>query len=218
MSNAEYFYGPNDKPEGKSWDEWSMEWWKWVLTTPDAINPVNDIDGKLQSVGPPGTNMFFLAGTHSKVAERTVTVPRGRSIFTCVAVMSASFAEFPSLKTVDQLKTYAEKGNNVKAMKVAVSKINDSGNRTEPIILEMNDLKQYHVPPTDVFEVTLPRHNLQLYAKEGETQVVSDGYWICLKQLQPGNYDLEVSQTTADDPDTLTLNCSYEITYHLKVE
>ena len=131
--------------------------------------------------------------------------------------MSASFAEFPKLKTVNELQTYAKQGNNVEDMKVTVSKIQDTGKQTDHVTLERTDLEQYHVTSTNAFKVTLPRHNLQLFAEEGETSAVSDGYWICLRPLQPGNYDLEVSQATADDPTTLTLNCNYDIMYHLKV-
>jgi|SRR6476469_10031351 len=217
MDSADYFYNMNEQPEGRSWEEWGTEWWKWVLTKPDSTNPVNDIDGGFQGIGQTHPKMFMLAGTHSKKAERTVTVPKGTSIFTCVAVMSASFAEFPKLKTVNELLTYAKQGNNVEDMKVTISKMQDMGKRTDQVTLEKTDLQQYHVTSSNAFQVTLPRHNLQLYAKEGETFVVSDGYWICLRPLHPGNYDLEVSQTTADDPTTLTLNCSYDITYHLNV-
>jgi hypothetical protein len=47
---------------GKNWEQWSMDWWNWLMAIPKATSPANDADGTNynNSQTPP---VFFLAGT-----------------------------------------------------------------------------------------------------------------------------------------------------------
>jgi hypothetical protein len=200
-------YALGDKPFNKSWEDWSADWWKWLLSTPDNINPVNDATGELQNVAQLQANVFFLAGTHQKKAERACTIPAARAIFFPIATMSASYVEFPNVQTEAELWQYAEEGNQVSDMSLAI----------DGMVLDKKYLEQYRVK-TPIFDVILPDHNIQLYAKGGPTKVVSDGYWAFLKPLPVGDHTLIINQSTEDHPPSLTLNCGYELTYHLNVK
>ena len=53
---------PNSSVLGKSYGEWGAEWWKWAVSIPLAINPMNDQTGANAAQGQSGS-VWFLAGT-----------------------------------------------------------------------------------------------------------------------------------------------------------
>ena len=216
--NDDIFYRKDDTlPLNKSWEIWSAEWWKWLLAISDNINPVHDTSGDLQSIGQPHPDVFFLAGTHSKSADRTVHIPQDRAIFFPVMTMSASESEFPNRHTENDLRLYAEQGDQINDMQVTFEGKPLEGPSINKIILDRIILEKYKVM-SPLFQVILPENNIHLYAAAGETRVVSHGYWVFIKALELGEYTLTIFQSTKDDLATLTLNCSYDITYHLFIE
>jgi hypothetical protein len=200
-------YSLEEKPFGKSWEDWSAEWWKWLLPTSDSNSPVNDADGELQGIAQHQPNVFFLAGTHQKKVERTCRIPAGKAILFPVATMSASYLEFPNLQNEGELRRCAEEGNQVDDMKLTI----------DGAVIDRGKLEKYRVK-SPLFEVTLPDNNIHQYVQGGKTKAVSDGYWAFLKPLPPGEHTLIISQKTKDHPPSGTINCGYEITYHLIVQ
>jgi hypothetical protein len=200
-------YSLEENPFNKSWADWSAEWWKWLLSTPDNISPVNDATGELQHIAQLQPNVIFLAGTHQKKVERACIIPAAKAILFPIATMSASYVEFPNLRTEDELWRYAEEGNQVLDMSLSI----------DGELLDQKYLEKYRVK-TPVFEVFLPENNIQLYVKGGATKVVADGYWAFLKPLPLGSHTIIINQTTKDHPPSLTLNCSYELIYNLRVK
>ena len=51
-----------ERAYGKTYAQWSAEWWKWVEGIPAAENPVLDPDGRFAGVNQPDAPMWFLAG------------------------------------------------------------------------------------------------------------------------------------------------------------
>jgi hypothetical protein len=199
-------YSREDKPFGKSWEEWTAIWWQWLLSIPDESNPANDNTGtycKERQSGP----VWFLTFAHSPSAERTCTIPAGKSILFPVATMECSYAEFPKLNKESELRSYAKQGNQVSSMEATI----------DGLKLQKSDLEKYRIE-SQLFTVKLPENNIYFWTAPGETQAVSDGYWVFLEPLPPGDHELHFSQVTEDDPTTGTLNCKYDVTYHLKVE
>ena len=216
--NDDIFYKMDDVlPLNKTWEIWSAEWWKWLLAISDNINPVHDTTGELQSVGQPHPDVMLLAGTHSKSAERTVDIPEGRAIFFPVMTMSASESEFANLHTENDLRNYAIQGDQIDDMQVTFEGQPRNGPSIDKITLDRAFLEKYEVT-SPLFEVILPQNNIHLYAVAGRTRVVSHGYWVFIKALKLGEYTLTIRQSTKDDLATLTLNCSYDITYHLSIQ
>src|SRR5438067_6038122 len=76
---------PNDARAltGKTYGEWSAEWWRYAFSLPLNRNPLNDNTGSLcseaQSAASP---VFFLVGTLGGPSPtRTCTVKAGRFLF-----------------------------------------------------------------------------------------------------------------------------------------
>ena len=105
-------FPPNSKPYGSSYAEWSIKWWKWVVSIPRKDNPGEDKTGTNSGLGQRGP-VWFLAGTFENlpIAERKCTIPFGKAIFFPVIVSEKSFAEFPELKTESQAQRSCKRGS-----------------------------------------------------------------------------------------------------------
>ncbi|MGQ0612727.1 MAG: hypothetical protein ACT4PV_03120 [Planctomycetaceae bacterium] len=68
---------PGDLYAGKTYEQWTQEWWRWLMGIPSGINPAQAANENLQTnqSGP----VFFLTGVEGPVT-RSVTVPQGTAI------------------------------------------------------------------------------------------------------------------------------------------
>jgi hypothetical protein len=89
-----------------------------------------------------------------------------------------SYAEFPLLKTEEELRECA------KRMQDPVVGVNASLNK-----VHVPNLENYRVQ-TDVFNFTLPEYNI-LNLTSQTTQAVADGNWLFLKPLNAEIYELK---------------------------
>jgi hypothetical protein len=74
---------PNVVAFGKTYGEWSAEWWKYVVRVPASVNPLLDTTGANCGVKQSGP-VFFLVGAFdesSKVVRTQCTVPAGKALF-----------------------------------------------------------------------------------------------------------------------------------------
>jgi hypothetical protein len=76
---------PQSHPYGKSYGEWVVDWWQWVLNIPADRNPLADETGEFAGEGQQGP-VWFVAGTFGNDVERTYTVPAGKALFVPVFV------------------------------------------------------------------------------------------------------------------------------------
>lgn len=90
-----------------------------------------------------------------------------------------SYAEFPLLKTEEELRECA------KRMQDLVIGVNASLNK-----VHVPNLENYRVQ-TDIFNFTVPENNI-LNLSSQTTQAVADGNWLFLKPLPPGTHELKV--------------------------
>jgi hypothetical protein len=44
------FFTADSEPYGKTYGNWTVEWWRWVLRIPKSINPVLDRTGQYVGV------------------------------------------------------------------------------------------------------------------------------------------------------------------------
>ena len=68
-----------------------------------------------------------------------------------------------------------------------------------------------------LFSVTYPPHNL-FGSPAGQTQGISDGYWVFLQPRSSGKHELHFSGLTPGNPTTGTTNFAVDVTYHLTVQ
>jgi hypothetical protein len=165
---------------GKTYGQWTVEWWRWALSTPKSVNPVVDKSGNFAGVNQPSENVWFLAGKFGTLEvefpERHCNVPFGRSVLFPVINCLASPLEYPELKTEQQLINHVSNDENGIVRKdcflndntIAVTRV-----RSDPLI----------------FSLTINNDNA-IGVKGGSTIASADGYWVFLKPLPIGEYAL----------------------------
>lgn len=175
-------YSASERPFDKTWEEWTTKWWQWLLSIPRHHNPCLDQTGEDFNLNQPDPNVFFLAGAlaGSRPIERTITVDQGKAILFPIINFITSFAEEPALKSEEELISYAKSNiDDITKKEVTINGINFA------------DLENYRVR-SKAFVVNLPEDNV--YGLEsGSTIGASDGYWIFLKPLQQGTYDIRTA-------------------------
>ena len=168
-------FSPESTPYGRSFGEWTRKWWQWVLAAPKSDSPLIEHTGKNSAKNQMGP-VWFLAGTLQGEAERSCTVPAAKAILFPVINFEASVAEGDG-NTEDELAARAKfEMDQITDIRVTISGTN------------IDELKQYRVK-SPLFNVTLPDDNV-LGLPAQTTKMISEGYWLFLKPLEPGKYDL----------------------------
>jgi hypothetical protein len=194
------FYNRQAKPFGITWEEWTARWWQWILSIPKDENPGNDKTGK-NFRDQDNSHVLFLAGTHrlSGPAERTVTMSANKPVLFPVINFTTSFVENPNLKTEFDLISHARASVDDIAKKEA----SIDGKKVQ-------NLDKYRVQ-SPIFSVTFPENNVY-GVRAGPTKGVSDGYWIFLEHIMPGNHKIHTFGSC------LAGTVNIEVTYHLRVK
>ena len=179
MNKASYngleLYAPNSRPFGRTYAEWTARWWQWVLSIAKTENPLVDENGKNCANNQSGP-VWFLAGTLKGPAERSCTIPADKAILFPVINVEASVAEGDGT-TDEELAARAKfEMDQITDMRAMISGTN------------VNEVKQYRIQSPS-FNVTLPTDNV-LGLPAQTTKMISEGYWLFLKPLEPGKYDL----------------------------
>jgi hypothetical protein len=173
--NGLELYAPDSMAFGRTYAEWTARWWEWVLAIPKTENPLVDENGKNCIINQSGP-VWFLAGTLKGSAERSCAIPADKAILIPVINYEASVAEGDG--TTDE-----ELAARAKFEMDQITNMQAMFNGTN-----VKELKQYRIqsPP---FNVTLPADNV-LGLPAQTTKMMSEGYWLFLKPLEPGKYDL----------------------------
>jgi len=72
---------PNSTPYDRTYGEWTAEWWKYVMSFPADISPLNDVTGADCGVGQSGPVFFLVGTTGGKAVRNRCVVPTGKSVF-----------------------------------------------------------------------------------------------------------------------------------------
>ena len=194
-------FPPDSIPYERTYAEWTAEWWKWFLSIPTGNNPMNDPLGERCALGQQGP-VWFLVGSGGGKAERECTIPAGRAILIPAINVECSYAEDQSLRTDDDLRACATSDQDLVTETAAT--LNGS-------VLQINRVQ------SPVFNLTFPVDNV-FGASVGPSQAVSEGFWVFLKPLPPGQYVLHVQGLLVDPTVTGPVNLVEDSTYHLTVE
>jgi hypothetical protein len=196
-------YSVNEKPFGKTYGDWTSDFWKWVISIPQHDNPNLDSTGEKCMVKQSEPNVWYLVPTFGGSAERTCEIPAGKAILFPLLVTECNFLENPELNTESELRTCAKQGQ-------------EGGSRTLSAAVdgtELKDLEKYRVE-SKIFDLTLPENNV-FSAPPGNTKAVSDGYWVFLKPLPNGNHEIDFSASLLDPSGVNNYNT--QVKYHLVV-
>jgi hypothetical protein len=203
VSNSSVF-PPDSKPYGKSYAEWSNVWWQWLLSIPEDKSPAGDSTGKLCGTNQQGP-IWFLAGTFGGASERTCTIPSGKAIMFSPINSECSYAEYPDDKSESDLRECAKTFQDQTTF--AQASINGTA---------IEDLDKFRVQ-SSLFNVTFPERNV-FGTTPGPTQAVSDGIWIILKPLPPGEHKIGFKGISVDFTTGATNTFVSDATYNVIVK
>lgn len=194
----------DSKPYGKSYAEWSAIWWQWLLSIPKDKSPAGDLTGENCGRNQQGP-IWFLAGTFGGAVERACTIPSGKAIMFSPINSECSYAEYPDEKTETDLlecaKTFQDQTTSAQVT------INGT-------VIENLDGFRIQSPP---FNVTFPENNV-FGISPGQTQAVSDGLWIILKPLPPGEHRIGFKGSSIDFTAGATNTFVSDATYNVIVK
>ncbi|HLN35443.1 MAG TPA: hypothetical protein VK250_09225 [Nitrososphaeraceae archaeon] len=198
-STFEYF-NQNDNPYGFTYGQWTVKWWRWIWSIPDSTNPLRDDDGTYADINQPEKDVWFLVGTWAtekmtKVPNRDVTIPFDRSILFPVINCEANPIEYPYLKTDEDIVNHVVKDENtivlkeayIDSMAIPIQRV-----RSDPILFPLKVPHMYN-----------PRGYV-------DTKASADGYWVFLKPLPVGTYNIKFSG--ACEMGRLNTAANYKIT------
>jgi hypothetical protein len=195
---------PNEKPYGLIYGEWSAEWWKWLLSSPNDSNPSTDRTGQYCNMNQNNPNVWFLAGTSGGYEERKCSIPEGMAILVSPIEVICTFAEYPELKNEEDLRNCAKSDQDaVKDVKLIVDSI------------PVKDLQNYRVA-SSLFNVTLSENNI-LGVHPQTTEAISDGTFVMLKELPVGHHTIYASGLLVDVTTSSNVNFVSEVKYDINV-
>lgn len=193
---------------GKTYGEWTVAYWQWVLGIPFANNPwANDNTGEFAGVGQSGP-VWFLGGTPGNSVIRMFTMPPGKGIFMPINQWIFGAAVFDCQPSVPSVPCHvptlraaaAAAANGVFNMAVSIDGT-----------LVSNPFNYRAVSPTS-FSVTLPADNVVGLAPGTYAPQVSDGYYLMLPPLAAGLHMIQVHVES-----TAAGGIAYDIAYAIIV-
>ena len=204
-SNTSNFviFPPDSQPYGLTYGEWTAKWWQWAHSISTENNPQLDETGEdcAQAQNQTGA-VWFLAGTGGGSVERTCTIPAGKSIL--IPIINAAYV--------------GTAGETEEVMRTGAKEWIDSVTTLEASIdgIPLQNLSNYRIQ-SPFFNETLPNDNI-LGEPEGTYLAVSDGYWLFLEPLPPGQHEIRLHGAIID-PTAISPTPSFEtaVTYHLMV-
>jgi hypothetical protein len=198
-------FPPSSKPYGSTYGDWTAKWWQWAYSIPKERNPITDTSGANCAQGQKGP-VWFLAGTTGGPAERTCNIPAGKAVLFPVVAAECSYAEYPQLKTEQQLRSCAASQEDHVTLQASVDGTNIQG------------LQGYRAQ-SPLFNFTVPKNNIVGISTDSSnnTQGVSNGYWVFLKPVTAGSHTVHFSGVSTTYAATGVNTYSTEVKYHLTV-
>jgi len=187
---------PQAHPHGGTYDEWAAAWWQYMLSVPVSQNPLLDDTGANCAVSQTG-HIFFLAGTLGGTAVRTeCVIPTGVMLFLPILNSLCTNEPPPLTPTPDLAPCAAFTIDLVTDLAVEID--------GAPV----GDLTRFRAA-APAFGLTLPEDNLlDLFfgpVPAGSCfpdpdvgacvpwVAATDGYWVMLPPLPPGEHTLHIS-------------------------
>ena len=170
-------FEPDSRPFNLTYADWTAKWWQWAYSIPKNIHPAYDDIGKFCKEGQKEPVWFF-PGTYQHSVVRYCEIPYGVGILFPILNSECSFAEYPKMKTKEDLSNCAKKVQDTIVPELAT--LNG---------IKIPYLDNYRIQ-SDIFNFTLPENNILNLPSE-TTQAISDGNWVFLKPLPPGDYELK---------------------------
>lgn len=188
-----------------TYGDWTAKWWQWLVSIPQDRNPAVDETGENCGEGQSGP-VWFLSGTFGGLAARNCDIPAGKSILFSALNAECSYAEYPDLRTESELRSCAVSSNDgVTELMVTI----------DGQTIEYSQLISYRVQ-SPLFNLTLPENNI-FGLPASTTQAVSDGFWVFLPPLGPGQHEIHFRGAIVDFTTESQNNFVQESLYRIRV-
>jgi hypothetical protein len=200
-------------PQQENYGQLGALWWKWVLSIPAAQNPLFDTTGADCAVGQNG-GRWFLAGTPGGSLTRSCTIPAGKKLFVPVISVENDYpCPDPTFQPApgQSLKDFLTNGTS--SIPGAVTLINQA-----------TDL-QASLDGASIPIMASYRGTSNMYSFAGDSSLtavfdpcitgsqqkaVSDGYWLLLAPLSPGQHTLQFGGSLFGNAQSATYNLTVQ--------
>jgi len=179
---------------GMTYGEWGAEWWQWALSLPVTGHPLFDDTGANAANGQSGP-VWFLGGTFTVLEEkpgeivgrvtREFTMPYGKAIFFPILNVETDSVGIDPPPTPAELAAWAATNiDHVTEVRASVDGV------------PLENLGAARAASPEPFAFTLPdADNLYQFfgvdVKGTIEPAMSDGYWVMLKPLPPGEHTIK---------------------------
>ncbi|HZL23420.1 MAG TPA: hypothetical protein VFC05_08845 [Nitrososphaeraceae archaeon] len=197
MDNAINFFARNQKPLGKTWEQWTREWWQWLLSYPKEINPAYQGTGLNFAIH---NNVIFLAGVDSTIGpvERNITIPSQKPILFPIINFITSYLEDPKIKCDEDLISSTK--SNIDDIRIKQARVDDINITAGYETRVFSNIFTLYFPPNNLYDI-----------ESGYTRACADGYWCFLESLAPGEHTIHTFGSC------LAGRIKIESTYYLNV-
>ena len=181
---------------GRSYDEWSQDWWRWAFSIPTGINPILDATGDSCAYGQDGP-VWFLAGNFGGATTRSCSIGCNKAIFLPIinCEWENGWAGAPVLSIPDLRAICAYAGTpTIATLEVDGHALNVQKNRVA----------------SDIFDYSLGPDNIGGQSPGVYFPAISDGIWAMLDPLPPGPHTVHFTASTS-------VGFALDVTYILNV-
>jgi len=174
-------FPPNSSPYGLGYDEWSAEWWQWLMEHPLAGHPSIDDPQFNVTSGQSGRVWFLAAPVDFDTAiptprTRNITITTSKALF--VGLLTGEMSSLEGAATETEQRDIA----NFQADRIVGLTCTLDG---KPV----TDLSKHRFE-SDQFSFTAPDPWIFSPAPSGAGTAVADGYYVFLKPLSVGQHVL----------------------------
>ncbi len=208
-SASQFIFPPDSVPFGMTYGDWSAAWWQYALSIPASTNPIFDETGALCGIAQGGGPVFFLnpSGAPGSLITRTCTVPARHALWVPLTINECSTIEPPPSNgsTPQELRTCSgtiADGISIRSLKLTVDHV------------RVRDLESFRTV-SPFFDFTVPTDNIFGVNNVTGGSSVSDGYFVMLKPLSPGNHVIHHEGAFVTGP---AAGLSFSVTYNLTVQ
>ena len=204
---------PQASAHGNTYGDWGALWWQWALSLPVSENPLFDMTGEEAANGQSGP-VFFLCGVMGQfddplnvTVERDITIPPGKTLFFPILNAETDNIGIDPPLTVEEL--YAWAASWMDATTELHANVDGRPINCWPYRGISSGPFSYWLPPED--------NVAQYWGFDVSGTIyptVSDGYWLMLTPLTPGQHVVNFGGTVSDSEGNpqFRLDITYNIT------